>query len=298
MLDRSHLLILQQIQQQGSLTKAAQQLHLTQSALSHKIKKLEDYYGASLWAVEGRKIKFTQAGELLLQAAAKLLPQFDRLDAALKQFALGNQGRLFVGMECSPCYQWLLKIVQPYLAAWPRVEVDVKQQFQFGGMEALLNQAIDVLVTPDPQEHSDVEFMPVFPYEQVLVVANKHRLAKQNLVSPQDLTQEVIYTYPVATDRLDIFLQFLLPANCQPKEHRTMGSTEMLLQMVVAGRGVTSLPLWLVEEQAQQLPIQKLRLGKQGVHKHIHLGIRKADLELGYVQAFIELAKANPSLKT
>lgn len=293
MLDRSHLLILQQIQQQGSLTKAAQQLHLTQSALSHKIKKLEDYYGASLWAVEGRKIKFTQAGELLLQAAAKLLPQFDRLDAALKQFALGNQGRLFVGMECSPCYQWLLKIVQPYLAAWPRVEVDVKQQFQFGGMEALLNQAIDVLVTPDPQEHRDVEFMPVFPYEQVLVVANNHPLAKQSLVSPQDLTQEVIYTYPVATDRLDIFLQFLLPANCQPKEHRTMGSTEMLLQMVVAGRGVTSLPLWLVEEQAQQLPIQKLRLGKQGVHKHIHLGIRKTDLELSYMQAFIELAKAN-----
>lgn len=291
MLEISHLKILQQIQQRGSLTKAAEQLHLTQSALSHKIKKLENYYGVDLWQVEGRKIKFTQAGELLLAAAEKILPQFQRLDVALHQFALGHQGRLLIGMECSPCYQWLLKIVQPYLAAWPRVEVDVKQQFQFGGMQALLNQAIDILVTPDPVHHQEVKFIPVFPYEQVLVVANNHRLANKGFVSPEDLIKEVIYTYPVATDRLDIFLQFLLPANCQPKEHRTMGSTEMLLQMVIAGRGVTSLPLWLVEQEADKLPIQKLHLGKQGVHKHIHLGIRKADLNLTYIQAFIELAK-------
>lgn len=291
MLGRSHLQILQQIHQLGSLTKAASQMNLTQSALSHKIKKLEDYYGVEIWQVEGRKLKFTQAGELLLEAAEKVLPQFSSLDTALNQIALGNQGRLFLGMECSPCYQWLLKIVQPYLAAWPRVEIDVKQQFQFGGMQALLNQAIDILVTPDPVHHSEVEFMPVFPYEQVLVVNEQHPLANKSFVSPEDLVEEIIYTYPVATDRLDIFLQFLIPANCQPKEHRTMGSTEMLLQMVVAGRGVTSLPLWLVEEAAGKLPIKKLRLGKQGVHKYIHLGIKKPELKLAHIQAFIDLAK-------
>lgn len=291
MIDRSHLVILREIERQGSLTKAAKALYLTQSALSHKIKNLENITGATLWSMEGRNIKLTQAGEFLLREAKRLLPQLERIDEILQQFALGEKGRLHIGMECSPCYQWLLKIVTPYLNTWPGVDVDVKQQFQFGGMAALLNYDIDMLVTPDPVPHDKISFVPVFPYEQVLVVAKGSPLAEFEYIEPEQLADQVLYTYPVATDRLDIFLQFLLPQNCQPKQHKTMGSTEMLLQMVIANRGVTTLPQWLVEEYAQQLPVQPVRLGKQGVHKHIHLGIREADIEEAHIGAFLQMAK-------
>lgn len=291
MIDRSHLKILREIDRQGSLTNAAKVLHLTQSALSHKIKNLENITGATLWSMDGRNIKLTQAGEFLLREAKRLLPQLERIDETLQQFALGEKGRLHIGMECSPCYQWLLKIVNPYLSSWPGVDVDVKQQFQFGGMAALLNYDIDMLVTPDPVQHDKINFVPVFPYEQVLVVAKDSELAKHDYIEPEQLADQVLYTYPVATDRLDIYLQFLLPKNCQPKQHKTMGSTEMLLQMVIANRGVTTLPQWLVEEYAQTLPVQSVRLGKQGVHKHIHLGIREADMEEAHINAFLRMAK-------
>lgn len=66
----------------------------------------------------------------------------------MQQFAQGERGSLRIGMECHPCYQWLLKIVSPYLAAWPDVDVDVKQKFQFGGIGALFGYEIDMLVTP------------------------------------------------------------------------------------------------------------------------------------------------------
>ncbi len=90
--------------------------------------------------------------------------------------AKGEKGRLRIGMECYPCYQWLLAIVEPYLQQWPSVDVDVKQRFQFGGMAALFSHDIDVLVTPDPLQKSGVRFVPVFDYEQVLVlpVNNRH----------------------------------------------------------------------------------------------------------------------------
>lgn len=64
----------------------------------------------------------------------------------------------------------------------------------------------------------------------------------------------------------------------------------MMLQMVAAGRGVATLPLWLVEEYAESLPITPVRLGEQGIHKHIHLGVRTADLDDRHTRAFIEMA--------
>lgn len=290
MIDRSHLRILREIERQGSLTRAARTLHLTQSALSHKIKNLEALMNVSLWTVEGRNLKLTPAGEYLLREANRLLPQLERIDEVLGEFARGEKGRLHIGMECHPCYQWLLRVVSPFLEQWPGVDVDVKQQFQFGGLAALFNYDIDLLVTPDPVLRDGITFTPVFPYEQVLVVSEHNPLAGLAQVEPHQLSDQVLYTYPVATDRLDIYQQFLLPANCQPRKHKTMGSTEMILQMVAANRGVTTLPQWLVHELARNLPIRWLRLGADGIHKQIHLGFRSADADDLHLRTFIELA--------
>ena len=102
------------------------------------------------------------------------------------------------------------------------MDLDVKQQFQFGGMKALLNYDIDVLVTPDPIHQSGVTFTPVLNYQQVLEVSKQHALAKKTQVEPKDLVDEVLYSYPVEIDRLDIYSQFLNPAHCKPKSTRVL----------------------------------------------------------------------------
>jgi LysR family transcriptional regulator for metE and metH len=169
-LERSHLEIVRAVAQHGSLTAAAEKLHLTQSALSHTVRKLEDQLGLTIWYREGRSLRPTQAGEYLLSVANRLLPQLAHTEERLKQFAQGERGVLRIGMECHPCYQWLLKVVAPYLAQWTDVDVDVKQKFQFGGIGALFAHEIDMLVTPDPLYKTGLTFEPVFDYEQVLVV--------------------------------------------------------------------------------------------------------------------------------
>ncbi|ODC02808.1 LysR family transcriptional regulator [Terasakiispira papahanaumokuakeensis] len=291
MIDRMHLRIMREIERQGSLTAAAQALHLTQPALSHTMKKLEAQLGAPLWVKEGRHLSLTQAGIYLQREASRLLPQLERVDQVLHEFALGEKGTMGIGMECHPCYQWLLTVVAPFLKRWPGVDVDVKQQFQFGGLAALFNHEIDVLVTPDPVRREGIVFEPVFPYEQVLVVHQASPLAQCDYVTPEQLLDQTLYTYPVATDRLDIFQHFLLPAYCTPKRHKTLEDTEMLLQMVVAHRGVATLPQWLVERYAETLPISPVRLGAKGIHKHIHLGIRTASAEDRHIQTLIETAR-------
>jgi LysR family transcriptional regulator, regulator for metE and metH len=291
MIERIHLTIVREVEKQGSLTAAADKLCLTQSALSHSMKKLEQQLGTAVWLREGRSLRLTQAGRYLLGIANRVLPQLALAEERLAQFAQGERGTLRIGMECHPCYQWLLKIVAPYLAAWPDVNVDVKQKFQFGGIGALFAYEIDLLVTPDPLYKPGLAFEPVFDYEQVLVVSRSHPLAEADFIEPAQLTAETLITYPVSIERLDIYNLFLLPAGVSPKRHKIIETTDILLQMVASGRGVSALPRWLVEQYSSQLDLVPVRLGEHGVAKQIFLGIRESESDIDYLNAFIEHAR-------
>lgn len=296
MIERHHLNIIREVERQGSLTAAAESLYLTQSALSHSMKKLEQQLGCAVWLREGRQLHLTQAGAALLDFANRILPQFERIEIQMQQYAAGSRGTLHIGMECHPCYEWLLKVVSPYLDAWPDVDVDVKQEFQFGGIGALMTHEIDLLVTPDPIQKIGLYFEAVFDYEQVLVVSKSHRLANREFIVPIDLQKEILITYPVEQSRLDIFSLFLNPAKVLPKKHKTIETTDIMLQMVSSNRGVAALPRWLVETYRNQLNVMCLPLGKQGLYKQIFLGVREYDVQTEYIKSFLEMANVKMCL--
>lgn len=290
-LEPIHLRILAEVARLGSVTAAAASLHLTQSALSHSIAKLEQHFGVPLWQKEGRTLRLTQAGQSLLAVANRVLPQLAQAEQQLRQFAKGERGSLRIGMECHPCYQWLLKLVGPYMARWPDVDIDVKQKFQFGGIGALFAHDIDLLITPDPLFRPGLSLEAVFDYEQVLVVSRQHPLAQAAFVEPEQLQAETLVSYPVPLDRLDIYQQFLNPAGIRPQRHKTLETTDILLQTVASGRAVAALPRWLVLEYRERMPIEPVRLGPTGIAKQIFVAIRQADAELDYVQDFIQRAR-------
>ncbi|MBC7454023.1 MAG: LysR family transcriptional regulator [Massilia sp.] len=290
-LDRIHLAVIREVDRLGSLTAAADVLCVTQSALSHTIKKMEQQLGTAVWTREARTLRLTQAGHYLLSLANRLLPQLEHAEKMMQQYADGHRGNLRIGMECHPCYQWLLKIVSPYLSNWPDVDVDVKQKFQFGGIGALFGHEIDLLVTPDPLHKPGLRFEPVFDYEQVLAVGRQHRLAGHAYIVPEQLAEETLITYPVEIERQDIYNHFLSPAGFKPRRHKVIETTDILLEMVATGRGVAALPGWLVAEYADKVAISPVRLGPDGIAKQIFLGVRESDAHIDYVKAFIELAR-------
>jgi LysR family transcriptional regulator for metE and metH len=148
-------------------------------------------------------------------------------------------------------------------------------------------------VTPDPLYKPGLHFEPVFDYEQVLVVSTEHPLAGASHVKPKQLTGEVLITYPVPTDRLDIYTQFLMPAGIAPKHHKAIETTDIMLQMVASNRGVAALPRWLVNEYARRMDVVAVRLGAKGIAKQIHLGMRESDTDIDYVRSFVELARGS-----
>ncbi|WP_394221982.1 LysR family transcriptional regulator [Alteromonas gracilis] len=293
MIDRQHLRIVKAIDDEGTMTEAAKSLFLTQSALSHAMKKLEAHFEVPLWKKDGRRLTLTQAGQSVLALAHRVLPQFEHTEAQLRRFADGKQGILRIGMECYPCFEWLLKVVAPFLKAFPDVDVDVRRAFSFGGLQALHGYDIDILLTPDPLSLETITYTPVFEYEQVLVMDKHHPLADKSYILPQDLASETLITYPVELSRLDVFTHFLTPANCTVKQHKTIETTEIILQMVAASRGVTALPKWLIEESQERELLAFRSLGEYGVSKTLYLGHRKAQDVLGFVDDFINLSQAH-----
>lgn len=286
MIDTQPLAILREIERTGSLTDAADRLNLTQSAVSHAIRRFEERHGVKLWEREGRKLRLTPTGEYLLGLAARVLPQLEHGAAVLEDYARGRRGAIRVGMECHPCQDWLMRIVDPFLAAWPDVDLDVTSAFQFGGLAALLGHEIDLLVTPDPVERPGLEYRPVFNYELVLAVADDHPLARKRQVTPADMARETLITYPVARERLDIYTQFLVPAHALPRKHRTVETTDLMLRLVASGRAVSATPDWLLRNAKG---VTGVRIGS-GIPKSIHLGYRSGALP-SYLDGFIQLAE-------
>lgn len=290
MIERSHLRIIQALAEHGSLTAAANALFVTQPALSHQIRYLEQKLEVSLWERQGRKLRLTQAGQLLLRVARQLLPVLEQAENTLKAYAEGKQGILRLGVECHPCYEWLKGILADYLVMMPKMDVDIVHKFQFSGLEGLLNYHIDLLVTPDKVKQQGLVYAPLFDYELVLLVDRAHTLAKKQQIAATDLTSELLLTFPVAHERLDVYTQFLMPAGISPK-HKAMESLDIMIQMVTLGRGVTVLPDWLARNYAKTMSVKTLRLGKKGVMKTLFAAMREGEQDTPYMHSFVELGQ-------
>jgi LysR family transcriptional regulator for metE and metH len=154
--------------------------------------------------------------------------------------------------------------IDQFREAWPEVELDLASGFAFAPLPALARGDLDLVVTSDPVELSGISYIPLFAYEALLAVANQHPLAGKAFIRPEDLATEVLITYPVERDRLDIFNHFLEPANTEPLSVRTSELTIMMMQLVASGRGVCCLPNWAIHEYSSKGYVSVKKLGEKG----------------------------------
>lgn len=290
MIDRQHLVIIREVSRAGSVTAAAGRMNISQSAVSHAIAKLEERHQVKVWRKRGRSLQLTQAGEYLLDLADRLLPELEHAERVLADISRGRRGALRIGMECHPCEKWLMRVTAPYLANWPEVDLEVRTAFRFDGVAALQANEIDILVTPDPVRLADLRFRPVFDYELMLAVHEGHPLAGRAFIDPEDLSDQDLFTVPVSPERLDVYTRFLVPAECRPRRRVGIETTDLMLQLVAAARGVSVLPDWLIREDAMGMPIAMVRIGPQGLRKSINLGTRASDAGIDYLEAFVSTA--------
>ncbi len=274
----------------GSLVEAADRVFLTQSALSHQIKDLEERLGCSLFIRKTRPVRFTAAGRRLLKLADEILPTIHSAERDLERLGGGESGRLLMAIECHSCFEWLLPAINRYRESWPDVELDISAGFNFAPLPALARGDLDLVITSDPVEGLGISYCPLFRYEAQLALGLHHPLNNKEFILPTDLAQETLITYPVDRGRLDLFSRFLDPGGVEPKKIRTADLTAMMIQLVASGRGVTCLPNWALHEYLEKNYVTARSLGKDGVWPNLYAAVRTDEQSVVYLEAFIEIA--------
>lgn len=291
MIDLRHLRTIHALRETDSLYEAAERLHLTQSALSHQFRELEDRIGMPLFVRKSKPVRFTSAGLKLLELAEQVLPQIRATERDLGKLAGGTAGRLHIAIECHSCYQWLMPSVDEFRGAWPEVELDLASGFSFAPLPALERGDLDLVVTSDPMKLPGISYVPLFGYEALLAIDNHHALCAKPYLEPADIASQTLITYPIERNRLDIFTRFLDPADIEPAQVRTSELTIMMMQLVASGRGVCCLPNWAVHEYSSRGYVTTKRLGEKGLQAKLYAAVRSDMLEVPYVGDFLLTAK-------
>jgi LysR family transcriptional regulator for metE and metH len=291
MLEIRHLETLCAIRDAGSLQEAAERLHVTQSALSHQLRDLEVRLKTPLLNRRTRPARLTTAGLRILALADEVLPRVKATERELQRLAAGRTGRLHLAIDCHSCFQWLMPALDAFRHDWPDVELDLSAAFSFAPLPALLRGDLDVVVTSDPQAIEAVEYLPLFRYELVLAVAAANPLAQYKYIEPYQLADQVLITYPVERQRLDVFTAFLDPAGVEPAALRKAELTPIIAQLVASQRGVAALPNWALTEYLNQDWLRLCHLGSQGVWRILYAAVRSEDVQADYLQAFIKQAR-------
>ena len=290
-IDLKHLRTLRILSEAGNLTTTAERLHLTQSALSHQLKSLEEQLGLRLFVRKSRPLRFTEAGRKILDAADEILPRLQGLERELARLAAGQSGRLHIALECHSCFDWLMPVLGDYHPAWPGIEVDLSLAFTFAPLPALLRGDVDMVITSDPQDRDAVAYTPLFDYQMLLVMARNHPLSGHDHIRPQDLASETLITYPVEPLRLDVFRRFLTPAGIMPAQTRTSELTALMLQLAASGRGVCVLPSWALGDHSLREYLEARPLGERGLWSTLYAAVRHEDATLPHIRAFMDMAQ-------
>ncbi|MFO1352362.1 MAG: LysR family transcriptional regulator [Gammaproteobacteria bacterium] len=290
-LELRHLRTVAMLRDTGSIAQAAQRLHLTQSALSHQLKALEDYYGLALFMRKAKPLRFTPAGQQVLALADRVLPAFAAAERELARLAGGRAGRLHIAIECHSCFDWLIPTLDSFRDHWPEVEMDILTSISFAPLPALSRGAADLVVTSDPVDDPAVRYEPLFRYQGMLAMAKTHPLVAKPWIAPADLVGETLITYPVERGRLDVFKHFLTPAGVEPRAVRTTELTAMIMQLVASRRGVAALPSWVLTEYLARDYVVARPLGARPFWCTVFAAARRTDSELPFLRDFLATAR-------
>jgi len=273
------------------MARAADQLNMTQSALSHQVKGIEEQAGVELFVRRSKPLKLSVAGQKLLAAAEEILPRIAALEAEFAGLVQGKAGRMHIAIECHACFEWLLPVLEAFRKAWPDVDVDIRPGLAFDAMPALRREEVDLVVSSDPEDLEGTDFTPLFDYEPVFVAAAAHPLAGREVIEAEDFRGQVLITYPVERARLDVFSQLLTPAKVEPAAIRQVELTAVILLLVASNRGVAVLPDWVVRQVRYNSDYVTRRLTKGGITRRLYAATRSEDTARPYVAHLIRLAR-------
>jgi LysR family transcriptional regulator for metE and metH len=296
-LEVRHLRLVAEVASAGSMTRAAERLYLTQSALSHQLRDIESRFKTQFFVRLGRRMVLTPAGQRLLDSARRVLADLQQTEEDVRSLAGGTDGVIRVCTQCNTGYHWLAPLLGAFQRRFPRVAVNVMADATDRPVQALFEGRLDLAILSGPQHDRRLRLRPLFIDEMVAVTAPDHALAKRRWLSPRTLADEHLLIYSSAREESFVLTRVLAPAGLTPKKVSFIMLTEAMVELARAGVGVGVLPRWSAHRAIASGTVAALSIGRKGVHRQWTAATLKARTEPEHLVAFIDLVaeRAGPA---
>jgi LysR family transcriptional regulator for metE and metH len=247
-----------------------------------------------LFVRRSKPMRLSAAGVRMLRAAERILPEIDAMEEEFRALRAGRTGRLHIAIECHACFDWLFPVLEMFRHAWPEIDVDIRAGLAFEALPALNREDVDLVISSDRDPPPGIVFNPLFDYHPTFVASSKNPLSTKDFITAEDFRDQVLITYPVGRDKLDVFTEILTPAKVEPRAQRTAELTAVILMLVGSNRGVAVLPDWVMREVKTNADYVTRPLGPEVVTKRMYAATREEDAARPYVAHFLRLARSEP----
>jgi LysR family transcriptional regulator for metE and metH len=291
-LELRHLRLVAALAATGSATRAAERLHVTQSAVSHQLRDIESRLGAPLFLRVGKRMIPTAAGERVLRSAAPVVDAVEQIERDVRRLAGEGSDVLRLCAECHTGYHWLPPLLQVFERRHPRVEVRIAVECTARPIESLLDGSLDLALITQAVRDVRLRVRPLFTDEHAAIVPARHRLASRACITPADLASETLVLYSTSMDSSFTMREVFRPAGVMPARVQFVQLTEAILEMVKAGRAVSVLPTWSIQPALRAGTVRAVRLTRRGIHRQWSAAMLAARQDPPYLAHFLELLAA------
>jgi len=294
-LEIRHLKLVAAIADTGSVTRAGNRLHLTQSALSHQLRDAEEQLGVQLFERGTGKMTLTPAGERLVQSARSVLAELERAESDIQKNGASARGLIRMSTQCTTAYHWFPPRLIAFQRQFPEVEVQLVIEATNNPFEALLEGKLDLAIVSEPIRNRKIRYTPLFEDEFVVIVPPGHRLAEKTFLAAEDIAGENILIYP-PKEESTILTKVLEPAGIRPGKVQEVMLTEAIIEMVMGGLGIAGLARWAVGPQLASGALIGLPLKPPGFRWNWSIAQLRANRPPAYIQEFIRILAERPLL--
>lgn len=275
------------IAEEGSIANSSEKLFLTQSALSHQLKELEEQLGFKVFHRSRNKWQLTEEGEELNKLGNEILSSLEKGFDTIKQIQSGSTGTIKVSTECYSFYQGLAAFIQKMGILYPEIEVDLNFDATHQPIPKLLSKDIDIAIVTSKSANEALNSIEIFEDEVYAIVHKEHSFANLDFVEASDFSKVhlIIHSFPLET--VAVYEHFLKTNKITPSKISAIPFTEVALEMVSANMGIMCVPKWALQSFKLSKDVVFKKISKNGLKRSHYLAIRNEDHGKKYIKDFV-----------
>ncbi len=272
-----------------SFTLAAKELFLTQSAISHAIKALENDLGCRLLDRAGRRVVLTSAGERLLRHAEAILREMEMARSGVEEVTREGHGRLRLGASTTACQHLLPPVLRDFRQRFPRCVIRIEPGDHGHQLELLRAGHVDLslIIEPPASTQHEFAFMPVFEDELRFLVPPSHPWVALGQAPREAIGTETLVLYNKTSYTFRLVSEYFRAEGIALNNAIELGSMEAIKELVKIGIGAGVLAPWIARGELESgvlasLPLGERRLGRTWGVAHLK-GRRLSAIEHTFV---------------